>query len=221
MSRAIHFSHHLCGNPVRVDSDVDARWQDLYGRSNVFNRPSTGCRRLACVENKYRTRPFVFTNSPEEATCKCCLRELADGRVFYGGMYNASGELTDHRKMMIRAWTTCCRFKGAPWPFLPSELVVIEACRAWNRPRAGFLFPSLNDESKRGGDALRESVEGAGFPAAMHQVACELLLAAEWLDHASDAIARAERMFDDMREYIESSEISEIDVMPTQGGTAA
>jgi hypothetical protein len=157
----------------------------------------------------------VFTIDPAQVTCKRCLGHLKNERCFTQGYEEPIGDtnlyavVDDHKTMIMRAWFVCCRHHGAAWPLTAADKLGFDAERAWRTAQLGWwLGASIGERDKRGGDALRASVEEAEWPAEMREVACELLLAAEWLDHASDAILRADQMLEDVLKRVCSGEIA-------------
>lgn len=194
MSRAVHFSHHLCGQYTEHGGGVEflRAWMSKYG--DGVPTPFVGCHAAGSVSS-LRT-----TTDPEQVTCRRCRASL-EGR---GGAVDAwsAGAIGDrfpgHREMVARAWRLCCRHRGAACPLTGAELAAYERERvleafhaAWDvRQPDGYDPVTMARELRERCGRLAEQL-GPYVLEALRPAIAEILLAAEWHEQIEQCFGRA------------------------------
>lgn len=109
---------------------------------------------------------------------------------------------------LIRAHDLCCAKRGAPLMADSGEAEAYQRRTRWELAEARWTVAAAAT-SLGGGAGLRDGAADmlARLGEAGRLAVAELLLAAEWMEQAKEAIARGRAMFEQLREQIESGEI--------------
>lgn len=133
MSRIVHFTHHACMAALGSNS----LWHECNNYGNVFSGRHRSAKPRACHDGRSgkRTR---WSTERAGVTCRRCIAALAkDERApwearqrnpLYGWGWKQTYEewWIDDRELVKRAWFTCCRKQGVPWPGTERERVDFE-----------------------------------------------------------------------------------------------
>jgi len=233
MSRAIHFSHHACGQWFAFTREQHMDYQREHGDQA---EPYAGCitvrdagRTVTASNRKQRTtRPALTTTDPARVTCQRCLDALAGrGPALDGFSVGAIGDsFPGHREQMKRAWLTCCSHRGAAWPLGADELAAVnreqliksigdQFYAAWSKGIAAGYDPVDEARELRSRCAdLAAELERHGLLEAMRPALDELLLMAEWHEQIEACFGRAFAARDVVLERIRSGELGYPDSQP-------